>query len=403
MSTQHATPDHRQRYEGDDSVRSSTQLADSGSDSYNDSALDLEGQRSRDEESRDRSAAEYYVPTGTKYVYLGLYFALNLALTMYNKVVLGKFAFPWLLTTIHTGIASIGCYILLLKGQFSLTRLTRQENLLLFAFSMLYTVNIAISNVSLWVAHNEEPHKCGELTVNVHRAMVSLPFHQTLRSTCPMVAVLIYRVHYRRRYATATYLSLIPLVLGVSLATYGDYYFTPGGFFLSLLGVILASLKTVASNRLMTGNLALPALELLLRMSPLASLQSLVYSMSTGEARKFVAFVGVGDLTTGHCLALTGNGILAFLLSVASLYTNKLAGALTMTVCANLKQCLTVLLGILIFNVRVGVLNGYGMLITLVGAAVYSKVELDSKGKIMAAAPNIPDTLKGQGPGTREK
>ena len=218
--------------------------------------------------------------------------------------------------------------------------------------------------------------------------MVSLPFHQTLRSTCPVVAVLIYRVHYDRRYATATYLSLIPLVLGVSLATYGDYYFTPVGFFLTLLGVILASLKTIASNRLMTSNLALPALEILLRMSPLAALQSLVYSISTGEARNFVAFVGAGELTTAHCLALTGNGILAFLLSVASLHTNKLAGALTMTVCANLKQCLTVLLGILVFNVRVGVLNGYGMVITLVGAAAYSKAELDSKGKVAAAASN---------------
>ena len=218
--------------------------------------------------------------------------------------------------------------------------------------------------------------------------MVSLPFHQTLRSTCPVVAVLIYRIHYSRRYSTATYVSLVPLVLGVSLATYGDYYFTPVGFLLTLLGVLLASLKTIAANRLMTGSLALPALEILLRMSPLAALQSLVYSISTGEARDFMTFVGAGDLTLSSCLALTGNGILAFLLSVASLHTNKLAGALTMTVCANLKQCLTVLLGILLFNVRVSTLNGYGMAITLLGAAVYSKVELDSKGQVTATTSN---------------
>lgn len=56
-----------------------------------------------------------------------------------------------------------------------------------------------------------------------------------------------------------------------------------------------------------------------------------------------------------------------------------------MTVCANLKQCLTVLLGILLFDVTVGVWNGAGMLVTLVGAAIYSKVELDSKGKKVEA------------------
>ena len=35
-------------------------------------------------------APEYSIPTKTKSLYLGLYFALNLALTLYNKAVLGK-------------------------------------------------------------------------------------------------------------------------------------------------------------------------------------------------------------------------------------------------------------------------------------------------------------------------
>ena len=208
-----------------------------------------------------------------------------------------------------------------------------------------------------------------------------MPFHQILRSTCPVVAVLIYRFYYARSYSTATYLSLLPLILGVGLATYGDYYFTPLGFLLTSLGVVLASVKTIASNRLMTGTLALPALEILLRMSPLAAVQSLVYSISTGEAEDFLVYVYAGHLTTSDIVALAGNGILAFFLSVASLHTNKLAGALTMTVCANLKQCLTVLLGIAVFHTRVSLLNGCGMLITLIGASIYSKVELDSKVK----------------------
>ena len=183
---------------------------------------------------------------------------------------------------------------------------------------------------------------------------------------------------------------MVPIILGVGLATYGDYYFTQLGFILTLLGVILSALKTIAANRLMTGNLALPALEILLRMSPLAAVQSLLYSISTGEAQDFIGFVSEGQLTLTQCLALAGNGVLAFLLSVSSLYTNKLAGALTMTVCANLKQCLAVLLGIVLFNVKVTMLNGYGMVITLAGAALYSKVELESKFKAN------PNTTKGE-------
>lgn len=203
-----------------------------------------------------------------------------------------------------------------------------------------------------------------------------------MRSTSPVFTILIYRFVYSRTYSEATYLSLVPIILGVGLATYGDYYFTALGFLLTLLGVVLSSLKTVASNRLMTGSLRLTALEILLRMSPLAAIQSLFYAIATGEASDFLKWTAKGHLTRSYSLALAGNGVLAFLLNVSSFHTNKLAGALTVTVCANLKQCLTVLLGIVLFDVHVGIWNGVGMLVTLVGAAVYSKVELDSKGNI---------------------
>jgi hypothetical protein len=50
-----------------------------------------------------------------------------------------------------------------------------------------------------------------------------------------------------------------------------------------------------------------------------------------------------------------------------------------MTVCGNVKQVLTVLLGIVLFGVKVGAFNGLGMIIALGGAAYYSKVELNKK------------------------
>lgn len=115
------------------------------------------------------TGAEYTVSTRTKLVYLAGYFALNLLLTIYNKAVLGsvcgvdwcvmdymwlillQFAFPWLLTTLHCSFVTVGCYTLLAMGRFRLTPLTMRENLILTAFSFLFTVNIAISTVSLYV------------------------------------------------------------------------------------------------------------------------------------------------------------------------------------------------------------------------------------------------------------
>jgi hypothetical protein len=146
---------------------------------------DLEGQ-AKDEKRGNLGSptpsidSEYHVPAARKFAFLGVYFLCNVSLTIYNKAVLGKvfssllprisnpfpptsdgadrhrtdkrqFAYPWLLTTLHAGSASIGCYILLVRGAFSLTRLSYQENVILVLFSFLFTINIAVSNVSLYV------------------------------------------------------------------------------------------------------------------------------------------------------------------------------------------------------------------------------------------------------------
>ncbi|CRK21525.1 hypothetical protein BN1708_013149 [Verticillium longisporum] len=69
-------------------------------------------------------------------------------------------------------------------GYFSMSRLGRRENLILLAFSLLFTINIAVSNLSL--------------------AMVSVPFYQVLRTSVPVFTVLIYRVIFSRTYETMT-------------------------------------------------------------------------------------------------------------------------------------------------------------------------------------------------------
>lgn len=181
---------------------------------------------------------------------------------------------------------------------------------------------------------------------------------------------------------------MIPLISGVSLATFGDYYFTPTGFALTFTGVLLAAIKSISSNRMMTGTLHLSALEILYRMSPLAAMQSLVCAVMIGEVgdarREFFASERFFNLTTtgkgnGFVMMLVLNALMAFLLNGISFYTNKIAGALTISVCANLKQILTILLGIVLFRVHVTPVHGLGMVVALVGAAWYSKAELDAK------------------------
>ncbi|KAI5458055.1 triose-phosphate transporter family-domain-containing protein [Mariannaea sp. PMI_226] len=339
---------------------------------------DLESEAGRIQSAKAQNIdLEYSVPSTVKFAWLGTYFFFSLLLTLYNKLVLSMFHFPWLLTFLHAAFASIGTWAMLQMGHFKLSRLGRRENLALVAFSALFTANIAVSNLSL--------------------AMVSVPFYQTMRMLCPIFTILIFRLYYGRTYSTMTYLSLVPLIVGAAMTTLGEMSFTDAGFLLTILGVILAALKTVVTNRFMTGSLALPPVEFLMRMSPLAALQALACAAATGEIGGFMKLMSSGDVSLPPAMAsLFGNGFLALLLNISSFNTNKLAGALTMTVCGNLKQCLTVALGIVLFDVTIDFLNGAGMAVTMLGAAIYSKAELDNKNKKVKEAAYKPVEQNGR-------
>lgn len=81
--------------------------------------------------------------------WLALYFCFNLGLTLYNKAVLIHFPYAYALTALHALCGSIGGFALLRLGVYVPAKLTKADNMALLAFSSLYTINIAVSNLSL--------------------------------------------------------------------------------------------------------------------------------------------------------------------------------------------------------------------------------------------------------------
>lgn len=210
------------------------------------------------------------------FVWITLYFFANLALTIHNKWVLDKlnFNFPWSLTALHILLTGLGSYLIVLYlGITPPSPLQKDEHVILAAFSLLYTINIAISNVSL--------------------KYVSLSFHQIIRSTNPVFTVLLEFVFLGHRAGLWTTLSLAPVVLGVILATVSEYAsvsFSGLGLCLTVMGVFLAAVKGIITNQLMVGSLKLHPLDLLWRMTPLCVLQCLAYAYGFGELHGLAGF-----------------------------------------------------------------------------------------------------------------
>lgn len=131
---------------------------------------------------------------GSSYNWLLAYFFFNLALTIYNKVVLnGNFPFPYTLTAVHAFCGAVGSWLCLEQNIFSMPQLKKRESIQIILFSVLYTINIVTSNVSLYVL-------CLSYRANVqtsgHRAFPSnYSIHDALVRNCHL-GILFWKVIY---------------------------------------------------------------------------------------------------------------------------------------------------------------------------------------------------------------
>lgn len=93
-------------------------------------------------------------------------------------------------------------------------------------------------------------------------------------------------------------------------------------------------------------------------------------------------------------LVVLFSAMAAFGLNISSLQTNKLTSPLTMSIAANVKQVLVMVLSTFLFDVQVSPLNGLGMGITLAASAWYSHVSLTEKQEQFEADESEYEPLK---------
>ena len=205
------------------------------------------------------------------------YFLTNLILTLHTKWLLSKtdFKFPWCISGLHILISGVGSVLVIKLGNFShkfdglnwWRRWKRRDIMNILLFSTIYSINIGMSNLSM--------------------KYVSLALHQVTRSGTPMVTLGLELLILRKTVNGWLVASLIPVVFGIVLTVLGEmsgFEASTLGLTLTVLGVVISSLKGVLSNLLMVGDdLKMNPLELIVLIAPLATFQCLFTSFLTGE------------------------------------------------------------------------------------------------------------------------
>ena len=297
--------------------------------------------------------------------------------TLLNKAAFAKvdFRYPYFLSAIHMACNILGSqYIFFTQRQNSKTSLVtklmgtiNRHNLdaagrkSILLFSIIFSLNIAIGNVSL--------------------KYVSVNFNQVMRSLVPALTI-VMGIVMGKSFSTRRKLSVLPIIAGVAMACFGDMSYTALGLFYTVACVTLAALKVVASGEMLTGALKMHPVDLLGHMAPLAMGQCLLMALTTGEIQSVAArwYTELSPAVDPYPMAVVWiSGIASFSLNICSLQANKVTSPLTLCIAANVKQVIMILMSTIIFQTEITPLNGAGIAVVLLGSARYSYVSVMEK------------------------
>ncbi|CAM9279173.1 unnamed protein product, partial [Chrysoparadoxa australica] len=295
-------------------------------------------------------------------VWLLLWTANNIGVTLLNKASFSRvhFPYPWTLSAIHMACNWLGTALYFNSRPGEHRAVEKRHYRTLYMFSLVFAANIAVGNISL--------------------KYVSVSFNQVMRSLVPGVVMVARTYFFQKETSFNKKLSVVPVIIGVALACFGEMSFTALGFFVTVGCVVLAAMKVVLSGEMLTGDIQLPPMCLLSKMAPLALMHCSIMATFSGE----LGLISEHWNQVGYCLpsemiarplrdsyawhVVLLSGLSSFSLNICSLKANKLTSPLTLTIVSNVKQVLLIVLGTVLFATPMSAINALGVVIVCFGS-----------------------------------
>ncbi|KAH8373641.1 solute carrier family 35 member E1 homolog [Drosophila serrata] len=310
--------------------------------------------------------------TGSRHVAVVLlmclfWYVISSSNNVIGKMVLNEFPFPMTVTLVQL------CSITLYSGPFfNLWRIRKYQEIprpyfyrLIVPLAVGKLLASVTSHISLW--------------------KVPVSYAHTVKATMPLFTVVLTRLFFGEKQPTLVYLSLLPIITGVGIATVTEISFDMMGLISALISTMGFSMQNIFSKKVLkdTNIHHLRLLHLLGKLSLFIFLPLWLYMDSFAVFRHNA----IKNLDYRVIALLFADGVLNWLQNIIAFSVLSLVTPLTYAVASASKRIFVIAVSLLILGNPVTWINCLGMTLAIVGVLCYNRAKQITKGR---EAPTLP-------------
>ena len=294
-------------------------------------------------------------------VLFSLWYFFNIVFNVYNKSTLNVFPYPWLISTLQLAATSIWMLVVWATGIQEKPKVSK-------AFL------IAVLPVAFF-------HMVGHVSACVSFSKMAVSFTHVIKAAEPVFSVILSGPLLGATYSPAVWASLIPIVIGCSMAAMKEVSFSISGFNGAMISNIAMVLRNITSKKQLNDFKAIDGINLygilgivgLFYLAPAA-----VYMEGSQWAAGWSAAVAkVGAEKLYQMLFLSG--VFYHLYNQVSYQALTGISPVTFSVGNSLKRVAVIVASVIYFRNPVSPLNAAGSALALLGAYLYTKASEKKK------------------------